>query len=500
MEVILAGCNVDYGAISDFATGRLKGEQLTPETIAAAYARISRDDRRVDELRALARQEVEKARQSNRNIVFGMGHNSIAEHAVFNFDILNVSRLFVEMLERSRLASYTEKSQRYVLLQDDFVVPPEVREAGLESVFRDAVGEQNDLYHRLYTRLRSYVFKEHPELARDQANNTLLEGWAKEDARYVIALATETQLGMTVNARSLERMIRHLAASSLSEARDCGRRLYEVAVRIAPSLVRYVEPQDYDRLVSEALAETMVRLRTQTGDIPEREHGGAIAAAEEVKLLGATADADDRVVAALLHSADDLSWEDCRGIVAKMDVREKAEVIKTVCRHMQVYDSVRREFENVALHFELEISASCFAQLKRHRMATITCQEYNPILGFTVPQAICEVGMEQDFRETMARTEAVYYRIKKVVPTAAAYILTNAHRRRVGMKINARELYHIARLRTDQHAQWDIRNIADKMMALGREVMPLTLMLAAGKDNFPSLVARIYPTSAGSSR
>lgn len=500
MEVILAGCNVDYGAISDFATGRLKGEQLTPETIAAAYARISRDDRRVDELRALARQEVEKARQSNRNIVFGMGHNSIAEHAVFNFDILNVSRLFVEVLERSRLASYTEKSQRYVLLQDDFVVPPEVREAGLESVFRDAVGEQNDLYHRLYTRLRSYVFKEHPELARDQANNTLLEGWAKEDARYVIALATETQLGMTVNARSLERMIRHLAASSLSEARDCGRRLYEVAVRIAPSLVRYVEPQDYDRLVSEALAETMVRLRTQTGDIPEREHGGAIAAAEEVKLLGATADADDRVVAALLHSADDLSWEDCRGIVAKMDVREKAEVIKTVCRHMQVYDSVRREFENVALHFELEISASCFAQLKRHRMATITCQEYNPILGFTVPQAICEVGMEQDFRETMARTEAVYYRIKKVVPTAAAYILTNAHRRRVGMKINARELYHIARLRTDQHAQWDIRNIADKMMALGREVMPLTLMLAAGKDNFPSLVARIYPTSAGSSR
>ncbi len=500
MEVILAGCNVDYGVISDFATGRLKGEQLTPETIAAAYARISRDGRRVDELRALARQEVEKARQSNRNIVFGMGHNSIAEHAVFNFDILNVSRLFVEMLERSRLASYTEKSQRYVLLQDDFVMPPEVREAGLESVFRDAVGEQNDLYHRLYERLRSYVFKEHPELARDQANHTLLEGWAKEDARYVIALATETQLGMTVNARSLERMIRHLAASSLSEARDCGRRLYEVAVRIAPSLVRHVEPQDYDRPVGEALTETMARLRTQPGDIPERERGGPVAAAEEVKLLGATADADDRVVASLLHSADDLSWEECRGIVAKMDVREKAEVIKTVCRQMQVYDSVRREFENVALHFELEISASCFAQLKRHRMATITCQEYNPILGFTVPQAICEVGMERDFRETMARTEAVYYRIKKVVPAAAAYILTNAHRRRVGMKINARELYHIARLRADQHAQWDIRNIADRMMALGREVMPLTLMLAAGKDNFPSLVARIYPASAGSSR
>ena len=65
MEVILAGCNFDYSAIGDFQEGRCASERLTPETIAAAYARISRDGRRVDELRALALQEVEKARQSN---------------------------------------------------------------------------------------------------------------------------------------------------------------------------------------------------------------------------------------------------------------------------------------------------------------------------------------------------------------------------------------------------------------------------------------------------
>ena len=33
----------------------------------------------------------------------------------------------------------------------------------------------------------------------------------KEDARYVTALATEGQLGMTTNARNLERMIQRLA-------------------------------------------------------------------------------------------------------------------------------------------------------------------------------------------------------------------------------------------------------------------------------------------------
>ncbi len=82
--------------------------------MAAAYARISRNPRPVNELRRIARSEVEKARASNRNIVFEMGHSSIAEHAVFNLDILGVSRLLVEEIEKFRLASYTEKSQRYV--------------------------------------------------------------------------------------------------------------------------------------------------------------------------------------------------------------------------------------------------------------------------------------------------------------------------------------------------------------------------------------------------
>ena len=72
---------------------------MTPETLSASYARISRDPRSVDKLRAVARTEVAKARRSNRNIIFKMGHHSIAEHAVFNFDILGVSRLALEEIE-----------------------------------------------------------------------------------------------------------------------------------------------------------------------------------------------------------------------------------------------------------------------------------------------------------------------------------------------------------------------------------------------------------------
>ena len=44
--------------------------------------------------------EVDRARRSNETIIFKMGHNSVAEHAVFNFDVIGLSRLAIEELER----------------------------------------------------------------------------------------------------------------------------------------------------------------------------------------------------------------------------------------------------------------------------------------------------------------------------------------------------------------------------------------------------------------
>jgi len=143
LKIILAGFNLDYETIKEARAASPAAEQFTPETVSAAYARISRNPAPVNELRAAARKEVEKARRSNQAIVFDMGHSSIAEHAVFNIDVLGVSRLLVEEIEKFRLCSYTEKSQRYVLLQDDFVIPREIREAGLTESFTRTVKAQN---------------------------------------------------------------------------------------------------------------------------------------------------------------------------------------------------------------------------------------------------------------------------------------------------------------------------------------------------------------------
>ncbi len=493
MKILLAGYNLDHEIIQELKKTNPELKTLTPETISAAYARISRSPLPVHELRKAARKEVEKARKSNRTIIFEMGHSSVAEHAVFNIDVLGVSRLLVEAIESSRLCSYTEKSQRYVLLENDFVLPKELKQAGQEELFTKTIREQNGFYHELYEKLRSHVFQKHRRTAQDPASHPVLEGWAKEDARYIISLATEAQLGMTLNARNLELMLRRLAAHPLEEAREFSRKLHEITVEVAPSLVRYGTPTEFEletrALLSDIAAREIARWGKKKWDDKPRSLGKK----GNVSLYYATPNADERLVAILLYTSSGHPMEKCMNVASLMDLSEKEDLVKACCRNMRVYDAPLREFENVDLYFELTVSASCYAQLKRHRMATLHTQPYDPALGVTVPPAIEAIGLTRRFREIISRSEETYQRIKPVSAPAAAYILTNAHRRRVSLKVNAREMYHIARLRSDEHAQWDIRETSERMLALARRAMPLTMMLAAGKDGFESLYKRCFP-------
>ena len=103
MEVVLAGFNVDADVISELKIlSNWKKDNITPESISASYARISRDPSNITELRKKSIKEIESARESNERIIFGFGHHSIAEHAVINFDVINISRLAVEEIQRFR--------------------------------------------------------------------------------------------------------------------------------------------------------------------------------------------------------------------------------------------------------------------------------------------------------------------------------------------------------------------------------------------------------------
>lgn len=482
MKVLLAGYNVDSEVIKDLKKNSPPREDVTPETLSAAYARISRDPRPVNELRALARQEVNKARRSNKNIIFKMGHHSVAEHAVFNFDILKVSRLAIEEIEKFRLCSFTEKSQRYIKLSEDIILPEEIKKSGQQDIFLKAVKAQNELYETLHQKLEPYVFHKNKELAKNPKKHTTLKGWAMEDARYIACLAAEGQLGLTINARNLELMIRRFASSQLAELEELNLKIYDLVKDVAPSIILFTEANDFNKKTYPDLKEKaseLIQKSTHPDDRP-------------VRLVGFTEDPDSRLVSALLHSSTALPYSRCQRQTSRLSPGEKKEIVKTAMQNMEFFDSVIREFEHVDLVFELVISATCFAQFKRHRMATFTTQNYDPGLGVTIPPSIQDIGAEKDFMNTVERTNEAFSKLKQKTPLGANYVLTNAHRRRVLLKVNAREFYHISRLREDATAQWDIQDIVRTMSVLAKKVMPLTCLLIGGKDAYPQIYQNVF--------
>jgi thymidylate synthase ThyX len=209
---------------------------------------------------------------------------------------------------------------------------------------------------------------------------------------------------------------------------------------------------------------------------------------KEVDLVDHTPEADLKLLAALLHTSTNQSFRDCLKKVYTMSGEKKREIIKTALKNMEFFDSTLREFEFVDLTFELVVSSACFGQLKRHRMATMTCQPYDPSLGVTIPKALDRSACSPIIK----KTEAAYQTIFAKVPLAAPYILTGAHRKRVLFKCNARELYHISRLREDEHAQWDIQKIAREMSELAKGVMPLTMLTIGGKDAYPGIYEKLF--------
>ena len=114
--------------------------------------------------------------------IIKMGHASTMEHVSFTFGIEGVSRVLTHQLVRHRLASYSQQSQRYVAEHDfEYILPPSI--------------EEKPEAKERFQSLMDDIQKAYNELAD--------MGIPKEDARYVLANATETKIVVTMNARSL---------------------------------------------------------------------------------------------------------------------------------------------------------------------------------------------------------------------------------------------------------------------------------------------------------
>lgn len=146
------------------------------------------------------------------------GHFSVLEHVSATWKVSGLSRACSHQLVRHRLASYTEKSLRYTspsMDNDDwYIIPPDILQND------DALCE----------------YKRAMAILRDQyLIMTNIFKIKKEDARFVLPLATKTEITITMNLREF------LHFYKLRSAKDAQWEIHKLAIHMFKTLSDFNE-------------------------------------------------------------------------------------------------------------------------------------------------------------------------------------------------------------------------------------------------------------------
>lgn len=155
--------------------------------------------------------------------LIGMGHFSVFEHVSFTFGVEGVSRALTHQLVRHRLASYSQKSQRYVKAGEmfPFIMPHTVAEnSEAQEIFNETINQISKAYNKL-----------------------LDLGMPAEDARYLLPNACETKIIVTMNAREL---LHFFALRSCNRAqweiRELSDKMLALCCSVAPAIFENAGP------------------------------------------------------------------------------------------------------------------------------------------------------------------------------------------------------------------------------------------------------------------
>ena len=170
------------------------------------------------------------------SMVTKMGHLSVLEHVSFTFYIEGVSRAMTHQLVRHRLASYSQRSQRYVNHDSfDYIVPPQLdgKTVEVDGVKQDAV--------EYYKSVMDDIAKSY-DILNDAMGDTGEK--SNEDARYILPNACETKIFVTMNARELLHFLQERCCNRAQwEIRDAADQMLEILREKCPSVFNLAGPK-----------------------------------------------------------------------------------------------------------------------------------------------------------------------------------------------------------------------------------------------------------------
>jgi thymidylate synthase (FAD) len=150
------------------------------------------------------------------------GHLSVLEHACATFRFSGVSRAFTHQLVRHRLCSFTQQSQRYVDESNfNYIEPLSIKNhPEAHSAFIDFMEEARKAYQELQKL-----------------------GIKKQDARFVLPNAAESQIVVTANLREWRYIIELRSEPGAQwEIRQAAIEILKILKKHAPTIFEDFEP------------------------------------------------------------------------------------------------------------------------------------------------------------------------------------------------------------------------------------------------------------------
>ncbi|MFH0887584.1 MAG: FAD-dependent thymidylate synthase [Planctomycetota bacterium] len=144
------------------------------------------------------------------------GHHSVLEHANATFRIKGISRASSHQFVRHRFCSFTQKSQRYVAEHNfEYIEPASIQDnKKAHSLFKDFMNRAKNTY----VELQKLNIK-------------------KEDARFVLPNAVETELVVTANFREWRHIIETRGSLKAQwEIRKLAITILKILIKHAPTV------------------------------------------------------------------------------------------------------------------------------------------------------------------------------------------------------------------------------------------------------------------------
>jgi len=474
-------------------------DKLSPVTIAAAMARLSRraDDMRITILDEFAG-KADKDAQLLKRVITAYGDDSVQQLAGLHVVVENASNLLTKKLEWGRLAAYLEQSTRYIYFDQKDAhgqyryYTPDHFKPSLKKQYQQAMDSIFDIYSKMVRQLTDYVRNNSstPQAERDVAWKGATKAQACDAIRTVLPVATKSTVGIFASGQALESLIMHLLSDELPEARAVGQNLLEQGRKIVPMFLERADKPERGGAAIAYRANTAQSVKELAKQYLPDSHAGA--STEAVNLVDYWPKNELLLVPDMLYEHSNLSLEELQSNVNAWPYDQKLEVFKAyVGERLNRRHRPGRALEKAHYSWDLVCDYGIFRDLQRHRMVDdMNWQLLTPRYGYEVPKLVEEAGLTEDFEACFDISLKLYSVLQRAgYSLEAQYATLLGHKLRWKVTYNAREAFHLHELRTTPQGHPGYRKLVLQMHDKLAEVHPILAesMKFVNQDESPEL-------------